>query len=139
MTSPVTLSNLSPQPTSAHPGDSLQISATATNLASAPHDHLLIGASLYRSGVGYLDEPGNDTPVSLTSGSQTIQRTFAIPALAPQGSYDLLLSLYLDVDENGIISAKDLALALARVNDAVQIPGALGADIFEDDFEVNPY
>lgn len=139
MTSPVTLSNLSPQPTSAHPGDSLQISATATNLASAPHDHLLIGASLYRSGVGYLDDPGNDTPVSLTSGSQTIQRTFAIPALAPQGSYDLLLSLYLDVDENGIISAKDLALALARVNDAVQILGALGADIFEDDFEVKPY
>jgi len=135
MTSPLTLTNISPQPATLAPGSQFHIAATASNSAGASHAHLLIGASLYRNGIGYIDDPTNDSALVLASGAHTIGREFLVPGATPTGSYDLLLSLYLDVDENGTISAMDLALALARVNGAVQIETAPVFEGFADGFE----
>ena len=136
MTSPLVLTDLSVSPSSIAPGGSVSISATAMNVAGAAHAHLLIGASLYRIGVGYLDDAGNDSVLSLAPGSQPIQRDFAVPLTATAGSYDVLLSLYLDVDEDASISAADLPMALLRSNGALTVAGL--DRIFADGFEMSP-
>ena len=135
MTSPLALTNISPQPAALAPGSQFHIAATASNSAGASHAHLLIGASLYRSGIGYIDDPTNDSALLLASGTHTIGREFLVPGATPTGSYDLLISLYLDVDENGVINATDLALAMARMNGAVQIEIAPAFEGFADGFE----
>ena len=134
MTSPLVLSVIAAQPSSIVPGSNFQIMAQAHNHAGAVHPYVLMGASLYRSGVGYIDDSNNDEPLSLAPGSQALTRAFQVPAGTSPGSYDLLVSLYLDVDENGSISSADLPLALLRANGAVQItlPSTL---IFVDGFE----
>ena len=134
MTSPLLLSGVAAQPSSVASGTSFQIVAQAHNYAGAVHPNVLMGASLYRGGVGYIDDSSNDAPQSLVSGSQAVTRAFQVPAGTSSGSYDLLVSLYLDVDENGSISSADLPLALLRANGAVQItlPSTL---IFVDGFE----
>jgi len=134
MTSPLSLADLAAQPAVAAPGALLQLAARATSAAGAAHAHLLVGASLHRSGVGYLDDPANDAPLSLAPGTHEIGRAFRVPATAGSGRYDLLVSLYLDVDEDGAISSADLPLALATAPQAV----ALVADrIFADTFDLS--
>ena len=137
MTSPLVLASVSITPALIAPGGSVSISATATNAAGAEHAHLLIGASLYRSGVGYLDDASNDMILSLAAGSHPIQREFAVPSVATVGSYDVLLSLYLDVDEDGSISTADQAMALLRAEGALTVT-VLPDQIFFDGFEMSP-
>lgn len=121
MTSPVSLSGLFVSPTSIEAGESIQLGANASNAAGAAHAHLLIGASLYQSGQGYVDDSSHDLPLNLAPGSQAITRSFDTPGSLASGSWDVLLSLYLDVDENGAISALDVPMALLRVNGALQV------------------
>jgi hypothetical protein len=137
MTSPLSLQGILAQPPVLAPGGSFQILAQATNTAGAPHPHLLFGASLYRSGTGYLDDSLNDAPISLAPGTQAVSRSFQVPPGAPPGSYDLWVSLYLDVDENGQISATDLAMALEALPGAVTLQ-VLGNGLFADGFETPP-
>jgi hypothetical protein len=134
MTSPLGVSGASAQPASIAPGAAVHIDANATNNAGASHAHLLVGASLYRSGVGYVDDSAHDAPLDLATGSHAIARDFHTPATLAPGSYDLLVSLYLDVDENGAITAADLPLALTTtahallvVDDRIFINGFDGA------------
>jgi len=121
ITSPVSLANLIVQPGSIAAGESVQLSAQAGNSAGAAHAHLLIGASLYRSGSGYVDDAANDTALSLAQGNQAVSRRFDTPAALGIGAWDVLVSLYLDVDENGSISATDLPLVLIRSNGALRV------------------
>lgn len=138
MTSPLSLTGITAQPASLEAGQSFLIGAMAGNAAGATHAHLLIGASLYRSGVGYIDDSGNDAPVVIEVGDHLIGRPFEIPVGTPAGSYDLLVSLYLDVDENGSISGNDLALALERLDAAVQVVVIPPFSGFVDGFEGDP-
>ncbi|HET9049502.1 MAG TPA: SpoIID/LytB domain-containing protein [Chiayiivirga sp.] len=138
MSSPLLLADLAAQPAVLAPGSSFQILANASNSAGATHSRLLIGASLYRAGVGYLDDSAHDAALALAPGTTAITRTFDVPPSSIDGSYDLLLSLYLDVDENGSISAADLALALARINGAVTIQTPPVFDGFSEGFEDVP-
>ena len=135
MSSPVSLQNVQTQPAALVPGASFLIQVEATNAAGAAHDHLLIGASLYRSGVGYIDDSANDAPLALAPGSASISRSFDLPAGVAPGSYDLWVSLYLDVDEDGEISSADLSLALVTAPGAVQVGDG---GLFEDGFEATP-
>ncbi|HLS05059.1 MAG TPA: SpoIID/LytB domain-containing protein [Wenzhouxiangella sp.] len=138
MTSPVELSAGAATPSTAAPGTAVELSALANNMSTTEHAHLLIGASLYRSGTGYIDDSANDKPFALPSGTHSVGRPFEIPATASPGSYDVLISLYLDVDENGQITAHDLPLALLNIPQALQVLDGNGdedADIFEDRFE----
>ncbi|HOV58837.1 MAG TPA: hypothetical protein PLN91_13245, partial [Rhodanobacteraceae bacterium] len=113
---------LAAAPRAPAPGETLRLGATAHNAAGAEHAHILVGASLYRSGVGYLDDAAHDAPVTLAAAADTaVARTFLVPAAAAAGRYDVLLSLYLDVDENGAIGTTDFALALATLPQAVEI------------------
>jgi hypothetical protein len=135
MTSPLSLSAVTATPSAVAPGATLQFSATVGNAAGATHAHVLVGASLHRSGVGYVDDPANDAPLSLPPGDQAIARAFDVPAATPAGAYDVLLSLYLDVDEDGAIGAGDLPLALVTLTGAVQV---LADRIYADGFDAAP-
>lgn len=137
MTSPVELSAGAATPSTAVPGTTVELSAQAASMTTAEHAHLLIGASLYRSGTGYIDDSANDKPLALSPGTHSVGRPFEVPATAPPGSYDMLISLYLDVDENGQITADDLPLALLTIPQAVKIVDGDG-EVFEDRFEHQP-
>ncbi len=136
MTSPLSLAGVLAVPSAPTAGSSFQIVADATNSAGAEHPHLLIGASLYRSGLGYIDDSAHDAPLSLAPGTHAIGREFAVPATLDAGSFSLLVSLYLDVDENGAITGADLPLALVTVPDAVQV--VADDRIFVDGFDGAP-
>jgi len=132
MTSPLELASPSAMPATAALGDTVTMIAAATNMAGADHPHLLIGASLYRSGSGYIDDPSHDAPLALDTGTHAIARAFTLPPSAQAGMYDVLLSLYLDVDGDGAISAPDLPLALVSADDALRV---VDDRIFADGFD----
>lgn len=136
MTSPLVLSGVAAQPSTILPGAIFQISAQAHNHAGATHSRLLMGASLYRSGVGYIDDSTNDTAQAVQPGTQVVARDFLVPVGTSAGVYDVLVSLYLDVDENGLISSADLPLALVTASAALHITSPAAA-IFADGFEQN--
>jgi hypothetical protein len=136
MTSPLSLSAVTVVPSTTPAGATVQLSATAHNAAGAAHAHLLVGASLHRSGGAYIDDPAGDAPSSLPPGDTAVARAFHIPAATPAGAYDVLLSLYLDVDENGAIGTGDMPLALVTATAAITIGG--NDRIFADGFEASP-
>ncbi len=132
MTSPIKFSSVTPVPASLEPGQSFTVHANVENLAAATHQHLLMGASLYASGSGYIDDSSHDKPFDQAPGSGNHTRLFDVPASTAGGTYDLLVSVYLDVDENDSISGDDLALTLVTLNNAVQV---IDDRIFDDGFE----
>ena len=73
-----------------------------------PRTRLLMGVSL--PGVGYGDDGAATRRSRSPTGTHAVTRDFS-PASTPAGGY-ALWSRYLDVDENGSISATDLPLAL---------------------------
>lgn len=121
MTSPVDIASASPNPNTLPPGNSFTINVSAPNYAEKTHSQIMIGASLYSSSTGYIDDPANDTKVSLSAGSNNVSRLFNVPSSTPDGTYDLLVALWFDVDENNQITGTDLSLVLKTFPGAVNI------------------
>ncbi|HPF74295.1 MAG: SpoIID/LytB domain-containing protein [Lysobacteraceae bacterium] len=133
LTTPLSLSAIIADPAQAAAGASISLSAMAANSADAAHAHLLIGASLYEAGVGYIDDPVNDAALSLDPGTHPVARDFVVPSGTPAASYDVLYALWLDVDEDGLISSIDLPLAFISEPAAFEVlADAVFADGFED-------
>ncbi|MCL0069641.1 PKD domain-containing protein, partial [Dehalococcoidia bacterium] len=80
-----------------------------------------MGASIQLPGRSPLSDPANDRQVAIVSGSSTDQRSFVIPADAPPGRYNLLVSLVEDVNNNGRIDAGDRSLASRTFTEALQV------------------
>jgi len=121
MTSPVDIISASPDPNTLPPGNSFAINISAHNYAEKTHSQIMIGASLYSASTGYIDDPSNDTKVSLISGSNNVSRTFAVPSSTPDGTYDLIVALWFDIDENNQITGTDLSLVSKTYPSAVTI------------------
>ncbi len=68
----------------------------------------MIGASLYNG--SYYSDPPNDRKITVPSGSSTGSRIFVIPSGIPSGTYDLLVALWFDVDENNAINSGDFMM-----------------------------
>jgi hypothetical protein len=97
------------------------LTARASNRASVAHAHVLLGASL-RSGARVLSDPAHDALVTLPPGDSDVTRAFEVPFAARNGTYDLLLGLYDDVDEDGrITGGTDLPLQLMVMPGAVEL------------------
>ena len=127
MTSPLTISSASPAPTSIAAGQTFSISVTASNSAGLAHDQVIIGASLYSSASGYIDDPAHDAKVTLNVGANNVSRSFQVPAGTASGTYDLVVALWLDVDENNSISSNDLSMDSKTLTGAVTVSGASSA------------
>jgi hypothetical protein len=59
--------------------------------------------------------------VVLNPGSNDVARWFTVPDLTPPGSYDLLVSLWIDVDEDFAITNADLPLVFYTLPGAVTV------------------
>ncbi len=139
LASPVRLDGFSPVPATVAPGGTFAIRVDATDLAGLGHDRILVGASLRGAGGGWISDPPHDATVSLVPGSNTVSRQFTVPAGAAPGVYDLAVSLFLDVNEDGAISGDDLVLGFAIHQGAVTVAAA-ARDVLDDgDFEGGRY
>lgn len=134
MSKVLAIEGVTPSPAAVHPGQSFTISVQARNRAAEPHERVLIGASIRRSGGSWISDPGNDAPVILPSGLSSNQRVFQVPAGAAAGSYDLAVSLFLDIDENQQITSADLLQASLQQPAAITVL-PLSTEIFRDGFE----
>ncbi|MCB1635629.1 MAG: hypothetical protein KDI51_13620 [Xanthomonadales bacterium] len=136
LTSALQINDLLPLAT-ATAGSLISLQLQIDNLAHQAYDPVYLGASLYSVATGFVSDPPNDLGVRLEPGPGSSQRSFQLPPDLPSGSYDVLVSLYLDIDGNNAINAGDLSLQLARFDDALQVVGAADA-LFSNGFEAPP-
>jgi len=118
------ITSASSSPNTIPPGGTVTLIYNVTNPgkeiggAIAP----LLGASIQPSGGGsYLSDPANDRKATIPSGSSSISRPFVVPATAAPGTYDLLVSLVADVNNNGRIDSEDRAWDLKRFSGVLQV------------------
>lgn len=70
---------------------------------------MILGCSLYPTGQnsGRIDDPSHDMKVSLSAGLSSLQRQFTIPPNTAPGSYDVVVALWDDLNNNGQIDSGD--------------------------------
>lgn len=136
ISSPLRIDSFSPVPSTVAAGATLSIQIDASNLAALSHTSVFLGASLYRSGFGYIDDPTHDLGVMLDPGANQVARPFQVPFGTPDGSYDLIVALYLDIDDNAALNSGDLALTSSTLTNAVSV--STPALIFANGFETSP-
>ena len=101
--------------------------------ASHPFGPVLLGASLY-DGMTYFSDPANDSAFAINqAGTSVLQRSFQLDPSVTPGEYDLVTALYLDVDDNGQISAIDWLLQTTTEPAALTVL-AIDDLIFRDSF-----
>lgn len=121
VTSPLDIVDSFPDPPVVSAGDTFVINYSAVNYAELPHNQVLLGASLYSLDTGYISDPANDAEVMLNPGSNDVARWFTVPGSTPTGSYDLLVALWIDVDEDFAITDADLPLVSYTFPGAVTV------------------
>ena len=108
ISTPMRIISVSAYPTSVCVGDTFRIDVDVQSYAENTHNQIMIGASLY-NGI-YISDPPRDFKVSIPPGSSTRSRYFVVPSGTSPGTYDLLVALWFDVDENNAINSGDLSL-----------------------------
>jgi GH25 family lysozyme M1 (1,4-beta-N-acetylmuramidase) len=118
------ITSASSSPSTISPGGTVTLTYNVTNpgkeigAAIAP----LLGASIQLSGGGpVLSDPANDRKTTIRPGSSSVSRPFVVPSTASPGTYDLLVSLVADVNNNGRIDSDDRAWDLKRFSGALQV------------------
>lgn len=95
---------------------------------AGPEMDVLLGASIRPSSGGdWIDDPANESPVSLNDGLNAVTRDFQIPANAPPGDYDVLISVRYDSDGSGSISSGDYIFDSQEVSN-VLVLGVTGIE-----------
>jgi hypothetical protein len=97
---------------------------TLAYTVQAPSPRMVIlGASLFPSGQtsGRVDDPSNDVKVGLSTGSNMIQRQFVVPLSTATGSYDVVLALWDDLNNNGQIDSWDQEITTLNIPGAVTV------------------
>lgn len=107
------LSDLQAAPGVAARGSTLELSAT---VISSRARSLLLGATLFPAGAstGGISDPPRDRGVSLPMGTGTATRSFVLPPGMAPGDYDLVMALYVDLDDSGTINSGDLPVGGSR-------------------------
>jgi len=116
---PPKITSASPSPNSTAPGRTITIIYDVTN--PGPARQVLLGASIRLSGGPTLSDPANDIKVTLPSGSSSVSRQFTVATTAPLGTYDLLVSIVEDTNNNGKIDSSDQLLDFATFDDVLQL------------------
>lgn len=119
MTSPFSINSVSAVPSTISSGGSFTINLNVTSYAEISHSQIMIGASLYSSSTGYISDPSNDNKITLNPGSNTPSRQFTTPSNIPEGTYDLIVAIWLDVDENNQVTSSDLSLTSFTLSSAI--------------------
>lgn len=125
MTSPFSINSVSPNPSTISPGGSFTINLNVTSYAEISNPQIMIGASLYSSSTGYISDPSNDNKITLNPGSNNPSRQFVTPSNIPEGTYDLIVALWLDVNEDNLITGDDLSLISYTLANAITVSGII--------------
>lgn len=108
-------------PATVLPGQTFQVVVEALNRAAESHQAVLVGASIRRGSDPFISDPANDQPVQLEPGVGLALRHFVVPSDAQPGRYALWVSLYIDVDGDGLLTGSDMVQALVQMPDALQV------------------
>ncbi|MEN3047079.1 MAG: SpoIID/LytB domain-containing protein [Candidatus Hydrothermales bacterium] len=126
--SPMKINSISISQNQFEPGDTFIIFYDIYSFCEKRHEKILLGASLYNTSVGFIDDPPNDSLVTLPIGASTRARKFIVPNKASYGIYDLWAALWFDVDEDANITGNDLDLYLLILKDAISIQPVEGEE-----------
>jgi len=118
-------------PVEPEPGQTVTLGLEAKNRAAEANDQVIVGASIRLPGGPFIDDPANDQPVALQPGINPVQRSFDLPEDLPPGIYEVHLSLYLDVNEDGQITGEDLLQDLIVIEQGLMVGGGIFRDRFE--------
>lgn len=118
---PMYITNAYPSPNNVAPLDTFTIYLSTYNGAEDNHPNIMIGASIYNG--NYYSDPSNDKKVTINVGNDNEFRIFVVPYGTPFGTYDLLVALWFDIDENNQINSGDFPLYLVTLYDAITISG----------------
>lgn len=110
MTSPLDISDFYADPLAISAGDTLTLWYSVANYSELYHEQVIMAASLYSAASGYVSDSSNDTRISAPPGYSDQYRWFTTPPGLPSGSYDLVVALWIDVNEDGAITSVDLPL-----------------------------
>src|SRR5260370_1230217 len=119
--SPLDIADAFPDPPVVSAGDTFVANYSTVNYAELPHNQVLLVATLYSANTGYISDPANDAEVVLNPGSNDVARWFTVPDSTPPGGYDLLVALWIDVDEDFAITGADLPLVSYTFPGAVTV------------------
>ncbi|MFC1851122.1 SpoIID/LytB domain-containing protein, partial [candidate division CSSED10-310 bacterium] len=119
ITSPLSMQSVSFSPQVVAPGETFIIYVTGVNSSELTHTALMIGASLYSTATGYINDPVHDDQENLPVGTHSLARQFTVPASTDDGLFDLLVSFYYDVNDDNLISPADMALSLTTLSSAL--------------------
>ncbi len=119
---PFVITSVSLSDTVLNRDDTFTIYYRVYSYAENAHSNILLGASIYSDSTGFISDPENDDSALIEPDtSSVVLRKFVIPDSAKEGWYDLYVALWLDVDEDGRITSKDLALYLEIKQNALYI------------------
>lgn len=110
--SPIRLDNLTINTSSAQANDVINLDYQIFNAADSSWDFgtILLGASIIK-GVEIYSDPVNDLATIINqSGTLHLLRDFQIPSSLSTGNYDVLVALYLDVNNDNAIQSGDWLL-----------------------------
>jgi hypothetical protein len=131
MTSPIEITSAQAAPGRIEPGRSFDITVRSTNHAETAHDRVILTASLYSRATGkHLLDSAHDRRLRVRPGDGNVHvRPFDVPRGTLTGSYDLIVSFWLDTDGDGVAVAPpdnfegryDQPLVSLTVPDAVRV------------------
>jgi hypothetical protein len=121
MTSPLDIADFSSDLTTISAGDTLTLWYWVNNYAELSHNQMVLGASLYSTAIGYVSDPANDLVTSAPPEYSDQYRWFTTPSWLPSGSYDLIVALWIDVDEDGTLTSLDMPLVMYRWPSAITV------------------
>lgn len=109
-----------PSPTTVKPGGSFTITFTINAPAATT---VMLGASIrpYGNSTWTISDPAHDVKFSVPGGINNFSRQFMAPADATWGTYDLLVALWQDVNNNNVIDSGDKVLATQRILSALTV------------------
>ncbi len=131
-TSPLQAIQVVPEPAALRAGQTTGLALDAINHAELPHARALLGASLWSAATGWISDPPNDALVSLAPGPSVSRRDFRVPPGTPDGAYDIWLTVRLDVDDDGLLTAADIVMDQVRATAALTVcsdPAPVGATL----------
>ncbi|NJL28512.1 MAG: hypothetical protein HC897_11795, partial [Thermoanaerobaculia bacterium] len=127
LTTPLEITTAAPSSTSVTRGTSFTINATVRNYADYSHSRIMLGASI--TGPSTISDSAHDKKISaLARTGYTVQyrdtavsRTFTVPSTAPTGTYNLLVAIWYDSNNNSVIDSNDKPLRTISLPSALSV------------------
>ncbi|MGB5976341.1 MAG: SpoIID/LytB domain-containing protein, partial [Cyclobacteriaceae bacterium] len=116
LTGPVEIQSASLSASTVAPGSSTTITYNLRNY-STTHSRIMLNAGL----VGAGEDPANDKKVTVPNGTSSHSRTFTVPSGTAQGTYNLQLSLWFDVNGDNAITSVDFQIENYIINGGITV------------------